>query len=263
MRFAAQDLSEASLEGGRPRPPCSGASRSRVRRAPRPAPLPFFADLAALLLAALPVCADLVETADRKTVEGRIVAVAGDGVRTASGALVAWPDVRRVVFDRPSVHAAETRLLLRDGSIVCGVVRRLTPERIGFRSVSAGELDVGLDQVAALQFAEGAALATVRNASATNVIAVLRSGLVRSGTLAFASANNVLLKTPDGLEKMALDNLSGLAFDRAPLPGGPGVVLRNGDVLCAPPQWSDNGMKTSVGGVAVTIGFEALAEIRR
>jgi hypothetical protein len=217
----------------------------------------------ALLGSLLSARADQIETADRKTVEGRIAAVAGDGVRTAAGAVVAWPDVRRVVFDRPSVHAAEARLLLRDGSVICGVVRRLSQERIGFRAVSAGELDLGLDQVAALQFAEGAALATVRNASATNVVAVLRSGLVRSGTLAFASANNVLLKTPDGLEKMALDNLAGLVFDRVPPPGGPGVVLRNGDVLCAPPQWSDGGMKTSVGGVAVTVAFEALAEIRR
>ena len=217
----------------------------------------------ACLLLALPLRADLVETADRKTVEGRIAAVADDGVRTAAGAVMAWPDVRRVVFDRPPVHASEARLLLRDGSIVCGAVRRLTRDRIVFRSVSVGELDLGLDQVAALQFAGDAALDTVRNASASNVVAVLRSGLVRSGPLAFASANNVLVKTPDGLEKMALDNLSGLVFDRVPPSGGAGVVLRNGDVLCAPPQWNGAVLKTSVGGIAVTVAFEALAEIRR
>ncbi|MEI8242845.1 MAG: hypothetical protein WCI17_06225 [bacterium] len=219
--------------------------------------------VAALVLFALSARADLVETADRKTVEGRIAAVADEGVRTAAGALVAWADVRRVVFDRPPVRAVETRLLLRDGSSVCGLVRRLTNDRIVFRSVSAGELDLGLDQVAALQFAGGAALDTVRNVSGSNVVAVLRSGLVRSGTLVFVSANNVLVKTADGLEKMALENLTGLVSGRVPPPGGPGVVLRNGDVLCAPPQWGNGALKVCVGGLEVTIAFEALAEIRR
>jgi hypothetical protein len=217
----------------------------------------------ALVLFALSARADLVETVDRKTVEGRIAAVADDGVRTAAGALVPWADVRRVVFDRPAVCAAETRLLLRDGSSLCGLVRRLTNDRVVFRSVSAGELDLALDQVAALQFAGGAALDTVRQASGTNVVAVLRSGRMRSGTLVFVSANNVLVKTADGLEKMALANLSGLVFDRVPPPGGPGVVLRNGDVLCAPPLWSNGTLKIGVGGAAVTIAVEALAEIRR
>lgn len=223
----------------------------------------YMAGLVAVLTVVQVVHADLIETMDRKTVEGRITALADDGVSTAAGARVVWAGVRRLVFDRSFVHAAEARLLLRDGSSVCGVVRRLTPERIVFRSISAGELDLGLDQVAALQFSEGAALDTVRNASSTNVVAVLRSGLVRAGTLVFASANNVLLKTPDGLEKMAIDNLSGLVFDRVPLPGAPGVVLRNGDVLCAPPQWSGGELKIRVAGVVATIAFDALAEIRR
>ena len=223
----------------------------------------ILAGLAAVLTVAQVAHADLVETADRRAIEGRVAAVADDGVHFAGGMLVAWPEVRRVTFDRPAVPPAATRLLLRDGSSLCGVVRRLTTERIVFRSVAVGELDLGMDQVAALQFADNAMLHAVRNAAATNVVALFRAGLVRSGTLAFASANNVLLKTPDGMEKMALENLSGLVFERVPMPGGPGVVLRNGDVLCAPPQWSGGGLKTSVGGVAVTVAPEALAEIRR
>jgi hypothetical protein len=218
--------------------------------------------MAAMLLAAA-ARADLVETADRRSTEGRVASVADDGVHLSAGAVVAWSDVRRVVFDRPAVRAADTRLLLRDGSSLCGVVRRLTRERLVFRSVAVGELDLALDQVAAVQFAPGAALESVRNASATNVVALLRSGLVRSGTVLFASANNVLLKTADGPEKLALENLAGMVFDRVPPPGGAGVVLRNGDVLCGAPQWSAGGVQTTVGGVAATVGIEALAEIRR
>ena len=216
------------------------------------------------LLTAHLALADYVETTDRKIIDGRIATVADDGIRNAAtGAHLAWADVRRVVFSRPAVHAAETRLLLRDGSALCGVIRRLTKDRIVFRSVSVGELDLGMDQVAALEFADGAALAAVRNASATNVVALLRSGLVHSGTLVFASANNLLLKTTDGMEKLALENLSGLVVAAIPASGGPGVVLRNGDVFCASPQWSSEGFNTTVGGINVAINFEALAEIRR
>jgi len=230
----------------------------------RPAALPRFSGVLAVLAAASFAHADWIETPDRKQLEGRILAVAADGVRLATAdACVPWSEVRRVVFCRPSVHAAESRLLLRDGSCVCGVARHLTKQRIVFRSVSAGELDLAMDQVAALQFVDGPAIAAVRNASVTNVVALLRSGLARAGTLVFASAHNILLKTPDDMEKIAIENLSGLVFNPLPLAGAAGIALRNGDLFCAPPQWTANGLKTNVGGVDVAIPFEALAEIRR
>ena len=219
--------------------------------------------LLVLLAAWQPVLADLIETVDRRMLDGSIATVSDDGVRTVAGALVPWANVRRVLFDRTAVPASETRLLLRDGSIVSGVVRRLTQARITFRSVALGEMDLGVDQIAAVQLAAKSTIRAVRDASATNVVAILRSGPTRSGSLVFASASNVLIKTPDGLEKLAFENLSGLVFDRIPPPGGPGVVLRNGDVLCGVPQWSGTGLKASAGGVAVTISLDAVAEIRR
>ena len=207
--------------------------------------------------------ADLIETTDRRAVDGRVAALAEDGLHLAAGATVAWPDVRRVVFDRPATHASDARLLLRDGTTVCGAVRRLTRERIVFRAVIAGELDLPLDQVAAVQLADEAALDAVHGATASNVVVVLKSGLVRSGALVAASANNVLLKTADGLEKSAFDNLSGVVFGPVPAGNGPAVVLRNGDRLCGAVQWTGAGFKTAVAGAPVALTLEAVAEIRR
>lgn len=213
-------------------------------------------------LAAAWARADLVETADRRSVDLRITALAEDGLHAAGGALTPWSGVRRVVFDRPATHAADMRLLLRDGTAVCGTVRLLTRERIVFRAVIAGPLDLPLEQVAALQLAEGPVLAAARGAGGSNVVVVLKSGLVRSGALVAASANNVLLKTADGLEKSAFDNLSGVAF--GPLPAGDGavVVLRNGDRLSGAVQWTGAGLRAAVAGVPVALTLEAVAEIR-
>lgn len=218
---------------------------------------------AILMLAAARTHADLIETADRRTVEGRVTAVAEDGLHLAAGTTVAWPDVRRVVFDRPATHASEERLLLRDGTAVCGAVRRLTRERIAFRAVIAGELDLPLDQVAAVQLGDAGGLDHVDGASASNVVVMLKSGLVRSGTLVAASANNVLLKTADGLEKSAFDSLSGVAFGPVPAADGPAVVLRNGDRLCGAAQWTGAEIRTAVAGAPVALALETVAEIRR
>jgi hypothetical protein len=217
-----------------------------------------------LLAAACLARGDLVETAAGRRVDGRVVALSADGVQPASGAAVAWADVRRVVFDRPPVFDSGARLRLRDGTSLAGVARRLTRDAVVFRPAAAGgEMTVPMDRVAALQLAAGAALEAVRGADATNPVVVLRSGLVRSGGLVASSANNVLLKTPDGLEKFPLENLAGIVFGPVPPAAGPAVVLRNGDRLCGPPQWTGAGARMDVAGTTVAVGLEALAEIRR
>jgi hypothetical protein len=213
-------------------------------------------------LTAAVVRADLVETTDRHAMEGRVAAVAEDGVHLASGATLAWDGVKRVVFDRPSVVAANARLRLNDGTFVCGVVRGFTSAHIVFRSVSMGEMDVPLTRVAALQFAGSASLATVGDASSSNIVVLLKSGLVRRGVLVAASASNMLLKTKDGMEKLALDNVESVVFGRS-TPAGMTLILRNGDQLCAKPEWQNGNLRVNAGGATVTVALEALAEIRK
>lgn len=213
-------------------------------------------------LVSVVVRADLVETTDHHATEGRVAAVTEDGVRLASGTTIAWDGVKRVIFDRSSVVASTARLRLNDGTSVCGVVRSFTSAHIVFRSVSIGELDVPLARVTALQFAGGTPLASVADASSSNIVVLLKSGLMRRGVLVAASASNMLLKTKDGMEKLALENIEGVVFGRS-TPAGMTLVLRNGDLLCATPEWKKDSLRVNAGGATVTVALEALAEIRK
>jgi len=218
--------------------------------------------MAAISVALASSHADQLTTTDRKTVDVSVSALAEDGVHVAGGSTVGWSDVKHLVFNRPATHASDMRLIFRDGTMVCGVMLRMTREQIDFRTVVAGAVNLPLNQAAAIQLTDKVPLESV-HPSPSGIVVVLKSGREVSGSLVAASSGGILIKTSDGLEKSTFDNVACIVFAPMPSVSGPATVLRNGDCLCGAIQWTDKELKTVVAGVPVSVAMDAVAEIRR
>ncbi|MBT3377113.1 MAG: hypothetical protein HN742_36395 [Lentisphaerae bacterium] len=187
-----------------------------------------------LLLMASAVRGDIVVRKDSSRLEGvRVVALRDDAVVTEEGQNLALPDVLRVDFTSFPIPPKPTRLILTDGAVLCGLLRRLQGNTICFRSSSFGQLELPTEHVAGVVFGDGDP-ASLRRGDAPNEGCSLRmrDGNVTAGQLMWADASTIGLLTDGALVTLPASDVLSLVLRAIP-PLAQGIVLRNGDRLAA------------------------------
>lgn len=204
--------------------------------------------------------ADSVTTRDGIGVTGSIVRLAADGVSLSGGQTVAWTNVASVRRDRPALQAPGKRLALRNGTALCGIIRRVTKDSVVFCSVAAGEFEVAWSNVSAIRF-ETEGSRPQGGPNGTGVCEVVKiDGTRRGGSLILATRRQLLLKTSEGLEKIETGDVTWLLSGPPPV-GGDALILRNGDRLCGPVTWRNETALVDVNGKQVAVDQSAIDQM--
>ena len=203
------------------------------------------------------MAAESVVTRDSTKVSGIIAKLGADGVSFSGGQMVAWTNVVTLARDRAPLQAPGQRLVLRNGTALCGLVRRATSDGVVFCSVAAGELTVAWTNVSWIRF-EPVKVGTKSVPNGTAACEVVKTdGTRRSGSLMMATQRQLLLKTSEGLEKVDTGEVAWLLV--GPAPGiSAAMTLRNGDRLSGPVTWQNGKARVDVNGKPVDVEQSAI-----
>ena len=212
-------------------------------------------------LLALPSAADDVLTLRGELpLTNRVVALSATNVVLSGGRSVDLKDVSRIAFDAAPVVAQTQTLLLTDGTRLSGTLQELNQAQVKFRSTALGPLVLPLERVAAVCFAGGGIPDNLQTPKKDHVLAVLTTGIRHQGQLFAASREGLILRTESGLPKIDFAETAYVSFRKAD--SRTAVVLRNGDRLNMPIQWSGASFSVSLDtNPPAILTLEALKEI--
>jgi len=221
----------------------------------------YFMWLAVMACTAMTVtAADSVATRDGTSVTGGIVRLTAAGVCLSGGETVAWTNVANVRRDRPALQSPGQRLTLRNGTALCGLIRRATKDSVVFCSVAAGEFEVAWSNVSWVCFEPEVSRAK-RAPDWTRVCEVVKTdGTRHGGSLIMATRRQLLLKTSEGLEKIETGDVVWLLVGPPP-DRGDALVLRNGDRLCGLVTWRNETALVDVNGKQVEVDQSAIEQM--
>lgn len=190
--------------------------------------------LAAGLLVPWILSADDVHLSDGRVIQGTIRAIDA-GTVTLDKTRFPLEQVKRLIWSAPPLPQSEGGLVLADGTVLHGVLHRVTRDRITFRSASAGMLDLPLEAVGGLFFDGSRDLPAGQGPKQDQVRLTLRNGVAVQGTLFAVTPTRVVIRSGEGLQQIDLAVVRYLAFRSAV--GTPPAQLRNGDRLWMNDSW--------------------------
>jgi len=204
--------------------------------------------------------ADSVATCDGTKATGSIVRLTAAGVALSDGQTVAWTNVARLGRDRPLFLDPGQRLVLRNGTALCGLVRRTTKDSVVFRSVTAGELEVVWTNVSAIRFEAEGNRPPMSPTGAGGCEVVKTDGKRIGGSLVMATRRHLLLRTSEGLGKVDAGEVAWLIVGPPPA-AVDALMLRNGDRLCGPVTWRNEMALVEVNGKKLEVHQAAIQQM--
>jgi len=166
-----------------------------------------------------------------------------------------------VAFDAESVVAKPDGIVLRNGSVLSGVLHALDKRALRFRSTALGPLELSLSDVGVLYFDGPPDTLNWEAPPKEQVRVVLRTGAARTGTPFAVSSGRILLRTADGLEKFAFSDARYVVFGACRAQTQ--TLLRNGDRIGFPMQWQGREFVVQINAKQkVTLNVDALKAAR-
>ena len=218
--------------------------------------------LAILPAGLLPVSADTLTLQNKASLSRPITRFTATGVILDKNQMVSWTNLASLVVDRPSLQAPGQRLLLRDGTGVCGILARTTRDSLTFRSISAGELTVAWTNVTAIRYGQSNRFPETGPLKSGEILVVLNNEEQLKGSLMGATDQQLVLRTPDGMKKIETGNITWLIAHPSILPPRSLVILlRNGDRLNGPVSWNQTQFSVTVDGRTVNMDQAAIRAI--
>lgn len=166
--------------------------------------------------------------------------------------------VSRIDFAASDVVAQQTSIVLKNGTSVSGTIREATSSNILFRSTSIGLVSFAMSDISRILFSDKA-FAVSEKIPKDMVIAVYKSGIKKRGTLISVLANQIVLRSDEGLEKISFESLASIDISSGKTDSK--IILRNGDIINEPVAWTGKGMNVSVNNKDVFIGLDAIKTI--
>jgi|GEM_PF-2600992 hypothetical protein len=186
------------------------------------------------LACALPLHADTVLLRDPSVQRHTAIQHVGeDGVVMADETVIPWADVRRVVFDRFAVPAKSSGLLLVNGTLLNGYIRKREAAFMEFRSASLGALNIPLEAIAAVYYA-GRENLPARLPQPREPIWIDRLGAQHTGKVLWFDAETIGVIGSEGLERIPVQRVNVLVLQRVSVPREARLRLRNGDGFIGP-----------------------------
>ena len=210
----------------------------------------------------LPGSADTLTLQNKASLTRPITRLTSAGVILDKNQMVSWTNLANLVFDRPPLQAPGQRLLLRNGIGLCGILARTTRDTLTFRSITAGELTVPWSEVTAIRYGQSNRFPDSISLQPGEILVVLNNDERNKGTLMGATDQQLVLRTPEGMKKMATENITWLiAFPTIFASRNVVILLRNGDRLNGPVLWNQNEFSVTVNGRTLNMDQAAIRAI--
>lgn len=219
---------------------------------------PFRVTAAILLLSlAAGLRADTLVRRDGTRVEAQVTGIADGKVALQAGGPLALADLRTWRHDAFAVASRPRGIVLRDGTRLCGIWRKLTPQTIEFRSVTFGALTMPLEQVAAVYYQAPEPGSALRAGQAAAVLQA--DGTRQEGQFMWADEASVGLLTTAGLKKLPAAGVTLVVLRDVTVAGN--LRLRNGDCLAAVKNYAGDSLELDIAGKQMSLPLKAVAEL--
>lgn len=173
-----------------------------------------------------------------------------DKTVVAGGKSIPLGNVKEIIFGASELPAKKSGVMLKNGTLLSGVIRKLDKKEISFRSTSFGLIKIPLDQVSALFYVD--IDSAIKNLNKMQKFpAIMQStGTQLTGKILWCDMKSAGILSTSGLKKIPSDKLGLVCYakfnDQAP------VILRNGDKLPLPQKINGNSLTYSFGKVPLT-----------
>lgn len=204
----------------------------------------------ALCAAALPLRADTVFKADGSEAKGVLVSSISESEVKLSGGgdPVELAQVKVIEFDAPDVPAKPMGVILKDGTILNGILKSVEKDKITFRATTFGLMEIPLDFLAGVYY-DRQALDKLDLNAVKPPCAIYKDGTSVSGKLMWADEKSAGIMTGEGLKRLDSGTLACALY--MPFDQRRKLVLRNGDVVNVRPLFQGEGMTIKFGTGAV------------
>lgn len=167
----------------------------------------------------------------------------------ADGKKVPLTNIKEIVFSASELPAKKSGVILKDGTVLSGIIRKSDKKEFVFRSTTFGTLTIPQSDVAVLYyFGVENALRNLGKVKNYPVI-IEASGTEYAGKILWCDAKSAGILTAAGLKKIPAENMALLAYEK--FNDKDKIVLRNGDRLQQPKEMNGSSLKFSFGELSI------------
>ena len=166
--------------------------------------------------------------------------------------------ITRIDFAATDVAAQQTRIVLKNGTSISGTIREASSSNVIFRSTSIGLVSFAMSDISRIILSDKSFTISEKIPKGI-VIAVYKSGIKKQGVLISVTANQIVLRSDEGLDKLSFDSLA--SIDISSGKSDSMIILRNGDIINQPVEWIGKGMNVSMNNKVVFVGLDAIKTI--
>jgi hypothetical protein len=167
-----------------------------------------------------------------------------------NGKKIKLSDVKEILFAATELPAKNSGVILKNGSLLTGIIRKLDKNELSFRSTAFGLLKLPVGDIAALFFVgTETVLKNLKKVKAYPSI-VETGGTEMTGKILWCDLKSAGILTTSGLKKVPAENLALLCYSK--FNDKTKVILRNGDKLPEPQSLNGTSVKFSFGNIPIT-----------
>jgi len=179
--------------------------------------------------------ADTISMKDGTVKEGAtIVSLSADTIALKKDEKIAVSEVTAITFSAFKVAPVPFKLVLKDGTALCGLVKKKSGKSLVFRSVTLGDLKITKDQIAAYIYGTD----ITKNETKKDLPYFVENNgkVTECKKVIWADHKQIGTMTRKGLTKKDAGALKKLQISTYPT--GQNILLRNGDVINSPADFS-------------------------
>ena len=158
-------------------------------------------------------------------------------------------DIKRVVFSSADIPAKKSGIILKDGTLLTGVIRKSDKKELQFRSTTFGLITVSLQEIAVI-FQDGSRNVLKKLKTIKIIPAVIKAdGSELNGKILWNDLTSVGILGSNGLKKVPYDKIAIISYSK--FSDKVEFILRNGDQLQKSLDKKDNKIKFKFGELSL------------
>lgn len=167
----------------------------------------------------------------------------------ADGKSIPFNNIKEIIFSASELPAKNSGIILKNGTLISGVIRKLDKKEVSFRSTTFGLIQIPFNQVAAIFYVDTDSAINYLNKMKEFPAIMQSTGTQLTGKIMWCDMKSAGILTKSGLKKIPADKLGLVCYSK--FNDKSQVVLRNGDKLPSPQQINGNLLKYSYGNVSL------------
>ena len=169
---------------------------------------------------------------------------------TGEGKAFPLSDIMEIIFDAVELPSKKSGIILKNGTLLNGIIRKANKKEIMFRSTSFGKLKIAIGDIAAIfNLKPEIALKKIKKIKQSPVI-IDNMGTEYRGKILWYDLKSAGLLTKTGLKKIPTEKLAMVVYGK--FDDKTRVILRNRDKLLLPQALNGDFLKFSFGDLSIT-----------